>query len=194
MSPLRQATHPAPPFLSSSTPRWWELHPWGVHLGPGTRVGTLTRKGSLSPFPSQFSWGIPLNRWQLRLWPGSGTELINWELPQWKFTGCVRRARASPAPAAASLSAPSRGPQPGDAEQHLYRAASPCPSSPTKAERTARVPEEPRGSHNPGRTWEKCHFALYRARAALKLGWRRRGKAEMTPRRPACPGQLLRDA
>lgn len=67
---------------------------------------------------------------------GHALSSLNWELPQWKFTGCVRCARASRAPAAAALSAPGRGTR----TSIYFRFLSLYPSCVTRPSRFRRSP------------------------------------------------------
>lgn len=117
----------------------------------------LAQEGSPSPpsFPGEF---LPTSG----SCPGSRIELINSELPQWKFTGCVGCARASRAPAAAASLSGTGSAAPG---------ASPCP--PRAACRLRRSPDH---SLITQVTLGKSHFAPRLAQAAPNLGSRWRGK------------------
>lgn len=110
---LRAKLHPRAPPLPSLIPPLCQLRPRGVWLlkGWGRAWGHWRGKGP-RPLLSQLSWG---NCSQPLAAPGSRTELVNWELPQWKFTGWVGGASASPAlplpphPHPAGAAGPPRG-------------------------------------------------------------------------------------
>lgn len=169
---LSRALQPRPPSPSASFPR-------GAERSQGRLLPRGAARTGRVPIPSQLSWGIPPNRWQLRRCPGSRIELINSELPQWKFTGCFRCARASRAPAAAAAAAASLSAPPGAG------AAAPGASPLSVSSRTAKPSPGAGSGGAPGSdnslitqvTLWKSHFAPHLAQSAPNLGSGRRGKA-----------------